>query len=258
MANNFPFNLESRQTHDARITPKADGGWRLEIPAGTGGRYRLAQLDDYSNLKRSRFRWAEGINFELRARVAHPCIPGTWGFGLWNDPFAMGALAGLKGIRLPKLPQAAWFFYAAHPGYLSLRDDLAAQGWLASTLCSPTWSSFKLALGLPFLPLLLIPGASRKIRASASSIIRQDARSLSVDPTEWQHYRMEWNTGQTIFFVNDEAVLETRISPAGPLGIVIWIDNQYAAWSPDGKLRYGMCENRNPAWLEIKDLKISS
>jgi len=42
------------------------------------------------------------------------------------------------------------------------------------------------------------------------------------------------------------------------LGIVIWIDNQYAAWSPDGKLRYGMCENRDPAWLEIKDLLFSN
>jgi hypothetical protein len=257
MTSNFPYNLESHQTPGARITPTSNGGWRLEIPAGTGGSYRLAQLDDYRNLKRSRFRWAEGIKFELRARVSHPLIPGTWGFGLWNDPFGAGLLTGFKGLRLPTLPQAAWFFYAAPPGYLSLRDDLPAQGWLASTFRSPTWSSFKLALGLPLLPLLLFPDVARKIRASASSIVRQDAYALTLDPTEWQHYRMEWNAGHSIFIVNSETVLDTRISPLGPLGIVIWIDNQYAAWYPDGRLRYGMCENRDSAWLEIEDLKIS-
>ena len=258
MINDYPFNLKPNQTPDARIAARPNGGWRLGIPDGAGGRYRLAQLDDYSNLKRSGFRWVEGIKFELQARVSHPYIPGTWGFGLWNDPFAMGTLTGLKGLRLPTLPQAAWFFFAAPPGYLSLRDDLPAQGWLASTFRSPTWSSFRLALGLPLLPLLIIPSVSRKIRASTSSIVRQDSRSLTVDPTEWQHYGMEWNAEHCIFMVNDEAVLETKISPVGPLGIVIWIDNQYAAWSSDGKLRYGMCENRDPAWLEIKDLLFSN
>jgi hypothetical protein len=258
MTIDFPFNLKSRQTSGAWVTPRTNGGWRLKIPAGTSSRYRLAQLDDYSNLKRSSFRWVNGIKFELQARVSHPRIPGTWGFGLWNDPFAIGVLAGLQGFRAPQLPQAAWFFYSVPQGYLSLRDDLPGHGWLASTFRSPTWSPFKLALGFPLLPLLAIPGASRKIRASASSIIRQDMRSLNVDPTEWQHYRMRWTFEKSIFTVNGEAVLETRISPIGPLGIVIWIDNQYAAWAPDGKLRFGMCANRNPAWLEIRDLRISS
>jgi hypothetical protein len=48
--------------------------------------------------------------------------------------------------------------------------------------------------------------------------------------------------------------METSVSPRPPLGLVIWIDNQYAAWHPDGKIGFGVLENTEPAWLEIEDL----
>jgi hypothetical protein len=34
------------------------------------------------------------------------------------------------------------------------------------------------------------------------------------------------------------------------------IDNQYAAFIPDGKIGFGVLENPEPAWLEIKELEI--
>jgi hypothetical protein len=34
---------------------------------------------------------------------------------------------------------------------------------------------------------------------------------------------------------------------------VIWVDNQYAAWPPSGRLSYGTLENHLQAWIEIDD-----
>jgi hypothetical protein len=34
------------------------------------------------------------------------------------------------------------------------------------------------------------------------------------------------------------------------------MDNQYAAWGPDGRLKYGTLPNMS-AWIEIRELKIS-
>jgi len=41
------------------------------------------------------------------------------------------------------------------------------------------------------------------------------------------------------------------------LGIVLWVDNRYAAYPPDGRIRYGALKNPEAAWIEIKDLTVS-
>jgi hypothetical protein len=56
--------------------------------------------------------------------------------------------------------------------------------------------------------------------------------------------------------VDEGRVFESPVSPNPPLGLVIWIDNQYAAFTPDGKIGFGVLKNPEPAWLEIADLKI--
>jgi hypothetical protein len=40
------------------------------------------------------------------------------------------------------------------------------------------------------------------------------------------------------------------------LGLTLWIDNQYAAWRPDGKIGFGVLGNEE-AWLEIADLNLT-
>jgi hypothetical protein len=57
--------------------------------------------------------------------------------------------------------------------------------------------------------------------------------------------------------VDNTLVLESPISPCPPLGLVIWIDNQYAAFTPDGKIGFGLLKNTEPAWLEIENLSFS-
>jgi hypothetical protein len=252
----LPLGLKANLTPGACITPLDGATWRLEIPPGPAGRYRLAQLDDYRRLPRRAFRCHSGASLRLRARASQAVIPGTWGFGLWNDPFGMAILSGGDLLRLPALPNAAWFFFASPPSYLSLRDDLPAQGGLAATFRSASWPSLPLLLGVPFLPLLLLPPAARLFRYWARRIIQQEAVALDFDPTDWHEYCLEWGASQAVFRVDGAVVLQTAVAPRPPLGLVIWVDNQYAAAPPSGRLRYGMLPNPQPAWIEISDLAI--
>jgi hypothetical protein len=40
------------------------------------------------------------------------------------------------------------------------------------------------------------------------------------------------------------------------MGLVLWIDNQYAAFPPDGKLRAGTLPALEEAWLEISQVQV--
>jgi hypothetical protein len=59
------------------------------------------------------------------------------------------------------------------------------------------------------------------------------------------------------YAIDGEAVFESDASPQGPLGLVIWIDNQFAAWRPDGSLGAGALANP-PAWMEISHLSVET
>ncbi len=243
----------------------AGGGWvekagkgrmRMCIPPGPDRSYRVAQLDDYMDLPRNRFLWRPPLTIGLLARVCRPELPGTWGFGLWNDPFT--ATMGREGLawRLPALPNTAWFFYASPSNSLSLRDDLPAQGFLAATFRSPRLPAYLLAPGLLGLPLLLLRPGRRLLRRWLRFLIRQDTAQLDVDVTTTHAYKLEWHTGQARFWVDDAMVFETRVSPQGPLGFVLWIDNQYAAFTPDGRLGFGTLAMTTGAWLEVEEIRM--
>ena len=247
--------LIPRHTPGSQVTRLPSGGWRLEIPPGPAGRYRLAQLDDYADKRRGAFPWQEPFNLSLRARAAQGDMPGTWGFGLWNDPFALSLGFG-GGRRFPALPNAAWFFFASEPNYLSLRDDLPAQGGLAATFQSPRWPALILAPGAIALPLLFLPPVRRIMRRLGRRIVRQDAVALASDPGEWRIYRLEWGLNRVTFWVDGKPVLESGVTPNGPLGMVIWVDNQYAAWPPSRRPSFGALANDSPAWIEIEEIAI--
>lgn len=239
----------------ARVEPTAAHAWRLSIPAGTGGAYRLAQLDDYRRLPRRAFLWQPPLRFSLAARVSQPDLPGTWGFGLWNDPFNASLGLGGAARRLPALPNCAWFFHASPANYLSLRDDLPASGFLVATFATPPLPSGLLALALPLLPGLACKPAARLMRRAARRVIRQDAARLDLDVTGWKRYTIDWLPQRAIFAVDGRTVLETTCSPRGRLGAVLWIDNQYAAFTPRGEVRFGTQPNP-AAWLEIASAEI--
>ena len=251
-------NFHIHQTPGADIhTGMEEGSWILKIPAGPKGSYRLAQLDDYSKQKRQAFPWSPPMALSLRARVFDSRIPGTWGFGLWNDPFSLSLGFGGGTRRFPALPNAAWFFFSSPQNYLSFRDDLPANGFLAQTFCAPQLPTPILALAALGIPLLVWPWMGSKIRPFLRRMITEDSYALNIDVTQWHSYTLEWHQDRIIFKVDDQT-LQTRITPQGPLGLVIWIDNQHAAFYPNGKLAYGTLENFQPAWLEIESFMTRS
>jgi hypothetical protein len=246
--------------------------YRLTIPSGKVDKYRLAQLDDYTPLSRGQFphQFGQGpslplrINLSLSARTSSDSLPGTWGFGLWNDPFGLSLGFGGSPFRLPALPNAVWFFGASEENYLSFKSGLdtgeksirptrpaVGNGFMAQTFRSQKFHPLLIPAGmaLPF---------SRKVtRRMLGRVIEEDGVSLSVDPSQWHGYRLEWSEKRVSFEVDNVQVFESPVSPHAPLGLVIWIDNQYAAFTPEGKIGFGVLENPEPAWLEIKDVEFS-
>lgn len=237
----------------------------LTVPAGKADAYRVAQLDDYTQISGRRLfphRFEQGpshplgINLSLSARTSSDSIPGTWGFGLWNDPFGLSIGFGGKPFRLPALPNAVWFFGASEENYLSFSDK-PASGFLAQSFRSPRFHPllFPAGLALPFSRKLTRRLLGRVIAEDGIDLRGDDVR---VDPTDWHRYRLEWSPKRVLFEVDEKQVFESFVSPNPPLGLVIWIDNQYAAFTTEGRIGFGVLANPEPVWLEVKDLEISS
>src|SRR5215208_5115015 len=249
--------LIQRSTPGARVEQISqnthDQAYRLSIPAGKADRYRLAQLDDYAQTPRSKFPLRYPLSLGLSARASSSSIPGTWGFGLWNDPFGLSLGLGGNPFRLPTLPNAAWFFGASKESYLSFRDSLtngldgtsrpAVNGFLAQTFRSPRFHPSLIPAGL------ILPFSRRKSRQLLGKVIAEDGIALSVDITQWHRYQLDWRETQVSFEVDNIQVFVSAVSPKSPLGLVIWIDNQFAAFTPEGKIGFGVLENSEPAWL---------
>ncbi len=250
--------LISRHTKDARVEEisRDTSHYLLSISAGKANQYRLAQLDDYAQLSRSRFPLRSPLGITLSARTSRNTIPGTWGFGLWNDPFGISLGFGGSPFRLPALPNAVWFFGASEENYLSFRDaereelaaTLPANGFLAQSFRAPRFHPSLILAGL------VLPFSRRMTRRLLGKIIDEDGIRLSVDATQWHRYKLDWRENGVSFEVDDTIVFESPVSPNAPLGLVIWIDNQFAAFTPEGKFAFGVLKNHEPAWLEVRDI----
>lgn len=218
--------------------------------------YRLAQLDDYVMLSRRHFHHVPPWKVSLQVKVSAPDLPGTWGFGLWNDPFGFSLGFGRTEGRLPILPNTAWFFHASPPNWLAFRDEIPARGFFGGSIKSPRLPSLVLVPALIALPLLAVRPISRLLRRLAGKIVQQDAIDISVDVTQYHEYSIEWLREIIIYKIDGKSILNTAISPYPPLGLVFWIDNQFAAWNPEGRLDYGTLENP-AAGLEINSIEIN-
>ena len=249
--------LFSKLTPGAKLTCSEADRIRLQIPAGPAGRYRLAQLDDYQQLPRRDFFWQAPFELSLTAKASANPLPGTWGFGLWNDPFSIALPAGARAMRLPALPNTVWFFFASSENYLSLRDDLPGYGSLAAVFRSPRWPGILLGTAIPLLPFLWVRPLARWLRRLGSRIVKETTLAFTQSPQDSHNYHLIWETNMVQLSVDGNLVLETKTAPHGPLGLVIWVDNQYAAWKPDGSLKYGTLANPDPAWIEIEELRIN-
>lgn len=239
--------MKTSATKNAWVEQIANG-WRLGIGRGDASRYRGAQLDDYARLRRDKFPH-RSLTLSLRARASSDSIPGTWGFGLWNDPFGLSLGFGGNPFRLPALPNAAWFFHASPHNYLSFKNDKPAQGFLAQIFRSPKFHPLLILAGLAF------PFSRKTTRKLLGRVIDEDGINLAVDATQWHSYQLDWSQDRVAFWMDNIRVLESPVSPHPPLGIIIWIDNQYAAFAPDGKMAAGILGNEE-SWIEMEDVAI--
>ena len=220
------------------------------FPASSQNEFRLAQADSYARLPRREFSTHPPLTLSLRLRASSESIPGTWGFGLWNDPFGLSLGFGGNPFSLPALPNAIWFFHASEKNHLSFRNDKPAQGFLAQTFSSPHFHPMQFLIGLMF------PLSKKRARRCLSCIIDEDAAIVSVDVTQWHSYRLEWSPSRSTYWVDESLALDTHVSPRPPLGLVIWMDNQYAAFTPDGELKWGLEDNLTEARLEIENVEM--
>lgn len=251
MAELFP-----RRTPGAQVTETSPGEWRLSIPSGPAGVYRWAQLDDYMHLPRREFKWRKPFQVSLQARISDPYHAGTWGFGVWNDPFSMGA--GIQGARarLPALPNTAWFFFTSPPNHLSFQNNTPANGMLAGVFSSKPVTLLRL-LPLGFtLPLALFTRTSALARRALQKRVREDFALVEEDWAAWHDFSVQVQPDRTVFLLNGQICHQTGLQPCGRLGLVLWIDNQYARFAPGERLRTGTLATLAETWLELRSISI--
>jgi hypothetical protein len=220
--------------------------------------YSNAQIDDYQGLPRRCFVWHPPLKLMVRARFSAPAdqLQGTAGFGFWNDPFLM------TEKRLPTLPRAAWFFYASSASNMKLDLDTPGYGWKAATLDAMNSAALAWAPFAPLaIPLMNIRPIYRTLWPSIQRTLKVREAAISVDMTRWHTYVLEWGPARARFgLATEEGIPASPIldapSPRGPLGFVMWLDNQYLVATPWGRLRWGLLSAPGRQWMEVAAISI--
>lgn len=230
---------------------------QLELPPTRA--YADAQLDDTQNLPRRALRWKPPLRFSLRARASPAAPRGTFGFGFWNDPFSLSLGMGGSARRLPAAPQCAWFFYGSPPHDLALAEGAPGWGWKAQVL------SFRRLPPLLLAPvaaggalLASLPAPRRWAFRQARRFYRAEERMLDADPSAWHAYAVEWTGSAVHFSVDGGEVLRAVFPPLPPLGLVLWIDNQYAVASPEKGFGFGVLPLDRGQALELDDARMAT
>ncbi|MGD8245511.1 MAG: hypothetical protein PVI63_09995, partial [Anaerolineae bacterium] len=225
------------------LLERADATLRFVNVDTSRSEYTNAQIDDYQGLPRRCFPWRPPLQLTVRARFSHPSghgaegLSGTAGFGFWNDPFLM------TENRLPTLPRALWFFYASSESDIKLDLNVPGYGWKAATI--DAWRPLALLLAplaLPSALLMNLPPLYRALWPSLQRALRVRESATNVPIAEWHSYVIKWGLERATFSINDRPVLENAPSPRGPLGFVMWLDNQYMIVKPWGRFGWGLLE----------------
>lgn len=227
---------------------------RFVVADATSHKYSDAQIDDYQGLPRRRFPWRPPLRLTVHARFSHPTgeLRGTAGFGFWNDPFMM------TGARMPALPRAVWFFYGSPPSNLKLDLDAPGHGWKIATIDALRPAALLLAPIAPLAVLLMnIRPFYRALWPPIQRAINVQEAMVEVDMTEWHTYILEWGVERASFRVDGEPALENAPSPRGPLGFVMWLDNQYMVATPQGRFWWGLLDVPGREWMEVDSLAIA-
>ena len=231
-----------------------NGVLRLGNEPTTTASYTNAQIDDYQTLRRRDFRWQPPLTLTVRARFSHSAgqLRGTAGFGFWNDPFMM------TGARRPTLPRALWFFYSSPPSNMQLALDVPGHGWKAATIDAWRLPFFLLAPTAPIaMPLMRVKSLYRALWPLAQRAIGVSEQLVASVMTEWHTYKIEWGMKTARFTVDDRLMLACTTPPRGPLGLVIWLDNQAMVVTPWGQFRQALVAHDDAQRLEVAAVDIT-
>jgi hypothetical protein len=240
--------------HGAAQVIALDESLRLTLGPSGGDQYINSQLDDYHGLRRQDFRWHPPLTFRVRARFSHSAdqLRGTAGFGFWNDPFM------LTEQRLPTLPRAIWFFFTSLDSNIKLAQETTGFGWKAATIDAWQWLFLLLAPAAPLaLPLIRINRFYRWLWPIAQKAIGVREAPIVVEMTDWHIYRLEWGVDEACFWVDDHLLLKCLRSPRGPLGLVLWIDNQSMLMTPWNLPRRRLVAVNCEQWMELQWIEIA-
>jgi len=81
---------------------------------------------------------------------------------------------------------------------------------------------------------------------------------VPVNMTEWHTYVIDWQKKSAHFSVDGKTILDCRTSPRGPLGFVMWLDNQYMVVTPWGRFGYGLLDAPGRQWMEVSMAEIGN
>jgi hypothetical protein len=244
-----------------RLDLTIDGLRLLNESETSADAYTNAQIDDYQHLSRQDFPWRPPLTLTVRARFSHPgahehnasapFLNGTAGFGFWNDPFLM------TGLRTPALPRAIWFFYASPPSNMKLDLHTQGWGWKAATIDAARLPFLALSPTAPLaVPLMHVPFLYQTLWPVAQQVMNVNERMITAPMTWWHIYHLAWGERVARFSVDGRPLLVCNTPPRGPLGLVIWIDNQYMQVTPQGRIRHGLIGKGKEEWMEIDWLAV--
>jgi len=206
------------------------------------------ELNDHRLFPRGRWPWRPPLRMTVRARASHNAetLIGTAGFGFWNAPFGASNDA-------VDAPQASGFFTLSPPSFISMTSGGFGTGWRAQVLNAPR-APRPIILAGALAWLVLKPLRPWFYRAAAKQVGGGEAR-VTQPLTEWHTYRIDWLSGLTEFWVDDELVFHTTSAPRGPLGFVAWIDNSMLNVS-EATFKFGNLALPEQQWLELSGVSI--
>jgi hypothetical protein len=210
-----------------------------------------AELDDHRTVPRHKLAWQPPVRLTVRARMSHCSgkIIGTAGFGFWNDPFDW-----VGNVETP--PNALWFFHASPQSDMSFVRGVRGHGWKAAMLNGGTADRLTMALG-NF--IFRLPGMSKLVFNIAQTRLVAYERILEdVSLIDWHEYRLDWLSGEAIFFVDGNEVGRALNPPSGPLGFVAWVDNNATTMGPGRIFDFKRIAVQQRQWMEVTRIQIEA
>jgi hypothetical protein len=163
----------------------------------------------------------------------------------------------MTGVRVPALPRAIWFFYASPESNMKLDLYTPGHGWKAATIDTQRLPFYLLAPTAPLaIPLMNIRLLYRALWPIGQRAISVSEAAIDAGLTGWHTYTLDWGLRRARFAVDGATVLDCASPLRGPLGFVMWIDNQAMVATPWGQFGWQALPLDAEQWMDVSLLRI--